>query len=446
MVSLCTPVREIDLFVTRPWSLVFRSDLAIDQQKRASASLLVLIVFELLLILATWPLWWGMNAFPKVPLLNVEVSCGNLPAVVLLATLVLLLWQSVRTRLKASFSVFLLCLSIGAAFWPVLIDQHRLQPWHWLFVLNLGWALLPQSADRLSLMRHTAVTVYVCSALSRMTPVPDESITGVIVGQLLNLAGLESKLAGSAITFRYLCHIATAGEFLIGVLLCLPKFRSKGCVAAVLMHASLLLALGPLGLNHHRGVLLWNVCFMFLIPSLFWGRDRSLEVVDDRRPMSTQLLKTAIWFFPLSGLIGFADNWPSWQLYSSRPETWVLFVHESDRSHIPVPLQSFVGEPSPLSHWCPVKLDRWSLAQTESPMYPEDRFQLAIIRAILGRCQQPVRSRIEISSPSSPYWWYRETSVIESERELWDASLPMSLNFTAREIRDLPLMQESVSM
>jgi hypothetical protein len=99
-----------------------------------------------------------------------------------------------------------------------------------------------------------------------------------------------------------------------------------------------------------------------------------------------------------------------------------------------------------LNHWCPVKLDRWSLAETESPMYPEDRFQLAIIRAILGRCQQPVRFRIEISSPSIPFWWHRETAVIQSEKELRDASVPMYLNVTASEIGDLPLLLEQVSM
>ena len=37
-----------------------------------------------------------------------------------------------------------------------------------------------------------------------------------------------------------------------------------------------------------------------------------------------------MWLFPLSGLFGIADNWPAWQLYSTRPETWTLRIKEAD--------------------------------------------------------------------------------------------------------------------
>jgi hypothetical protein len=188
-------------------------------------------------------------------------------------------------------------------------------------------------------------------------------------------------------------------------------------------------------LNHHTGVLLWNACFLFLVPTLFWGRD----VRESARPalpsMRQKIATACVWLFPVSGLFGIADNWPSWQLYSSRPETWILWIHESDRQQVPETLKSFLTDPAPLEEWSAVKLDRWSLAETSSPIYPEDRFQMAVIRDVLNQLPDDVSFRVEISEPVFPQWWRRRQREITTHQELGDERSQFILGSTARRAR-----------
>ena len=89
-----------------------------------------------------------------------------------------------------------------------------------------------------------------------------------------------------------------------------------------------------------------------------------------------------VWLFPLSGLFGIADNWPAWQLYSTRPETWTLRIKETDVHFLENHIQQHVSGPAPLDDWVVVRLDRWSLAETDSPLYPQGRFQKEVIHRV----------------------------------------------------------------
>jgi hypothetical protein len=283
-------------------------------------------------------------------------------------------------------------------------------------MLNLAWLLVLPRKDLLLAMRHTVAAVYVCSALSRISLTPEQGISGIIVRQLLELAG-QSGWERTPAQIANLCHLMTLGEFMTGLLLIFPRTQRWGCLGAILLHSSLLLALGPLGLNHHAGVLLWNLCFLCLVPILF-PLNQIVQANDQPYSRRQRIILAMVWLFPVSGLFGVADNWPSWQLYSSRPETWILSVHEADHKLLPDTVQSFIADPAPLSEWCVIKLDRWSLEQTKSPMYPEDRFQRAVIESLLAQVPESVRFRIDISEPEFPYWWKRRERQIDTREDL----------------------------
>lgn len=396
-------------------SLVHGNDLTNNSESRAVLAIKCLAVFEIILIVATLPLWWGATAFPQVPLV-VELP----PVIDQLATVCLMMACTVIVSLPVrDRSQFLTSARVTALVCSVMLvssNQHRLQSWHWLMMLNLAWLIVLPRTDLLLAMRHTVAAVYVCSALSRISLTPEQGISGIIVRQLLELVGQSGwEMADASIA--KLCHLMTLGEFLIGLLLVAPKTQRWGALGAILLHSSLLLALGPLGLNHHVGVLLWNLCFLCLVPILFPIRHAAENHDAAYAPRRTVVL-LATWLFPLSGLLGVADNWPSWQLYSSRPETWILSVHEADRKLLPDTVQSFIAEPAPLSEWCVIKLDRWSLEHTRSPMYPEDRFQRAVIESLLAQVPESVRFRIDISEPEFPCWWKRRERQIDTREDL----------------------------
>ena len=397
-------------------SLVHGNDLTNNSESRAVLALKCLATFEVILIIATLPLWWGTTAFPQVPLVvELPPVINQLATVCLMMACTVIVSLPVRDRSQLLTSAGLVALICSVIL--VSSNQHRLQSWHWQMMLNLAWLLILPRRDLLTAMRHTVAAVYVCSALSRISLVPEQGVSGIIVRQLLELAGQSGWQRESA-QIAGLCHVMTLGEFLTGFLLIFSRTQRWGCLGAILLHGSLLLALGPLGLNHHAGVLLWNLCFLCLVPILF-PLQKTMPQEDPQASLRRTIVVAATWLFPLSGLLGIADNWPSWQLYSSRPETWILSVHEADRKLLPDTVQSFIAEPAPLSDWCAIKLDRWSLEQTKSPMYPEDRFQRAIIRNLLARSKEPIRFQIDISEPEFPLWWKRWQRQINSRDELF---------------------------
>ena len=191
---------------------------------------------------------------------------------------------------------------------------------------------------------------------------------------------------------------------------------------AVLLHLILLLALGPLGLNQHSAVLLWNTSLLFVVPLCFVAKDVSLtHPADERTTISHRWLTFALfttWILPLSALIGIADNWTGWQVYSQRPERWTCLIHDADRPTLPDFLRKYTAAPPPFSDWTPIRLEQWSLDATQAPLYPEDRFQLAIIESVLSQLPADSRFRVEISEPARLFWWRRRSREAASLIEL----------------------------
>jgi hypothetical protein len=400
-------------------------------------ALSVFAIFEILLIGATWNLWWGGSDFPVCPVIipAVPVAIDRMILIAFLLNAFLIAVEPWICRPDSDHQLAVRARSFAALLWAscrfrqlftllfgtllAVENQHRLQPWHWLFLLML---MIQQTRDRqrcTQLMQHVIATIYVCSALSRIATDLTGDMTTLIIRQLLDFAGMTEPPGPTGEAWFRWCLII--GEGVTGLLLLLPRFRRFGLCAAMGMHIALLMALGPPGLNHHPGVLLWNLCMLVAVPILF-ARRRTSEVhrltrSDSQRSRGVRFAFAVIWLFPLSGLLGIADNWPSWQLYSSRPERIVMMIREDQRELIPNQLQPFIGRAEVFSEWVPVMLDRWSLQGTGSPVYPEDRFQLWVIGHLLQDAADEIQVRIVISEPEF-LWWRRRERTLKSREEL----------------------------
>ena len=113
-----------------------------------------------------------------------------------------------------------------------------------------------------------------------------------------------------------------------------------------------------------------------------------------------------------------ADNWPAWQLYSTRPESWTLQIRQQDLSKLPESARSHVTAPLPFEDSIYVKLDRWSLAETGSPMYPQSRFQREVIQQVLTEFSDADEFQIQISEPERLRWWRRLNRTLTTLEEL----------------------------
>ncbi|MCA9010831.1 MAG: hypothetical protein KDB01_13865 [Planctomycetaceae bacterium] len=389
--------------------------------RRFWTALRILAGFEIALILATWPLWWRNHSFPVIPLLqgfSLPVIADRIAVCILLVACLVVASSSERSY----WSTTAQRISLVAALILCVGNQQCLQAWHWLFILGLGTAFF-RAEDRLRLLRSILASVYVCSALSRMAPHPYQGISAAIVDQLIRMTRVGSPLAHKEAA-EFVCHALNLAELAVGLLLIRPASRRYGILAAMGLHLTLLFALGPFGLRHHTGVLIWNICFLCLIPVAFFGPVSASVSGRTGQPWFYRVATLFVWVFPLSGLIGIADNWPAWQLYSTRPELWTLQVHETDIKSLGPGILPYVSEPAPLDDWATVRLDRWSLDETGSPMYPEDRFQCAVISNIVERLPADTEFRIEISAPERWLWWRRVHRSVRTRAELHSQCRP----------------------
>lgn len=364
----------------------------------------ILAGFEFLLIAFTWPLWWRNSSFPAIPLFNslsLPIVADRIVVGILLAICILVAGSAGQRR----WDRIVRTAGLAAALMLCVSNQHRLQAWHWLFVLGLSVSLC-KSENRIPLLRSVLASIYVCSALSRMAPMAHQGMTAAIVDQLLWMIGIDSE-AVAGTKGEILCHGLNLGELGVGLLLLLPRWRRYGIVSAMLLHGTLLLALGPLGLGHHTAVLIWNVSFLCLIPVVFSGPVQDSPSMHTGQRWRFRAAILFVWLFPLSGLFGIADNWPAWQLYSTRPETWTLRIKETDVHFLENHIQQHVSGPAPLDDWVVVRLDRWSLAETDSPLYPQGRFQKEVIHRVLATLPGDAEFRVDISEPEPWFWWKR---------------------------------------
>jgi hypothetical protein len=150
-----------------------------------------------------------------------------------------------------------------------------------------------------------------------------------------------------------------------------------------------------------------------------------------RRRLATVIAGVVI-FAPLLEPWGLWDHWPSWRVYSARPATVAFFVNESRVADLPVNVQEFVGPPEPLGEWRPVSLDAWSFAELRCPVYPQERFRLAVALALTREYGLGEEVRVVVGLPPNRWTGEREMWELHGERAIAEASRRFVVNVEPR--------------
>ncbi|MFO0975078.1 MAG: hypothetical protein U0996_01705 [Planctomycetaceae bacterium] len=414
-------------------------------RERQVLIVITMAAFECALIGVTYRLWLGTTEFPAVSLPGWTIDAASRQALSICllgccgATILtgIRQWRALRrakttasennasTEGGPSFDGLSTAVRVtvgGAALFATLCaiaNQHCLQAWHWLFMIVMTFAATLRPSKFFPSLMLVLAGVYLCSGLSRITLSTQPNATEMIVQAIMKFC-LPANIAGDLQWIHRLAIVAACGEILAGVLLFSRRTQRMGLILACVMHLCLILALGPFGLKHHWGVILWNVCFLCLLPLVVVKPDMKQPV---RFPIADAWPGICVLTFSLSGLLSISDNWPSWQLYSSRPETWELWLDSSTAEQLPVPLKKYVASGTLTGDWVVLKLDRWALDATGAPIYPEDRFLCAVIVEVLAQLKDPVFA-VQIDEPEV-LWWKRRTreltsqEALDQERQRW---------------------------
>ena len=363
-------------------------------------------VATLILIGVTWKLWTGTSEFPQVPLLEPLISAPLFVDWIALAALVLstfwLLIRSVFTaagrpnlshntagRFGGQLAEYIFILAIIGLF---LLNQHRLQPWAWQFFLYAALAaVLRKPKDIIFSARWLTASIYFYSSISKFDYQFINGLGGRLAQTLTQTIGLDSVEGINVIAFAMPIF-----ELSIAAALLIPKTRKLGVVMAAVFHGSLIATLGPWGLNHHLGVLVWNFFFFLVTASLFWPTVTQQQTDEQtKRQLLPLIITVALVAYPI---LPREDHWLAWGLYSPNNSRCDLeVIQENDEGE-------FVFER--------FDLGGLSLRQLNVPLYPEARFQLGVAQAIKQQ-ENLRRSKIFIRSKSDRFTGERESTAVE---------------------------------
>lgn len=384
----------------------------------------LLAVGTLALIASTWPLWTPQTAFPEVPLLRVA---GRLHAVVdwlllfaLLTTQVCLLFARREHNKRVATSITAGCL-IGL----ICIDQHRLQPWAWQFILISLVLTVADGWTAQKAWRWIIIGIYIWSAWSKFDYGFTRQHGPFLLDGLLKSVGLKGGIQSWSTANRAFASIAIpCAEFLIAIGLAWPRTRRVAVFAAATMHLTLLMALGPWGHNHQPGVLLWNVFFLMQNALLFrhysavklanvtdvtGSPSRGTTIAGNR--FAWGVVATAM-LWPATESIGFCDHWPAWAVYAAKPERVTVSIDSNEQVLLSTNMERYIGNEIASDGWVPVRLDRWSLDAVRCPIYPQDRFQVGVALGLAAEFHLSTL-RITIEGPADRWSGKRSTKVYE---------------------------------
>jgi hypothetical protein len=380
----------------------------------------------LLLIMATWPLWTPGSPFPQIPWL---AAAGWLPpawdwlALAAIAAGAVLLFDP-RGRGTVSGAA-LMSLGLMAA---LVVDQQRLQPWAYEYLLVTAILALQPRAAGLRCCRWLIISIYAWSALSKLDAAYLATNGRDLLFGLLQSFGLQpggwrdGGLRSAPLLFPL-------GELAVAMTLAIPRFRRIGLVLSTVMHLLLLWVLGPFGLRHEPAVLIWNAAF---IPQN-WLLFRTAQVntdgtadsdVSPTRAVAARVITLIAVVAPLLEWFGWWDHWPAWGVYASRPAQIVMLVEETAIDRLPPSLQSHVGPPEPLTTWRPVLLDRWTLAELNCPLNAQQRYRLAVAAALGDQYRLDDSLRVRLRSSPDRWTGQRvesELTGVDSVRAACDA-------------------------
>ncbi len=367
----------------------------------------------LIMIGATWDLWTPHDLFPRIPLIS---GAAGLPDAVdwiallaMIGALVVVLLVPVRVRVNR----YALLLFAIAFLLSVLRDQQRIQTWSYEFAVMAVVLALAHERRAVTLLRCFVISIYAYSAISKLDHSFIVDQGNYLLEAILGTLGVSWSL-WSEKTRILATAVLPVGELLVAIALSIPKLRRIGFWGAVLMHTLLMLAVGPLGLDHYPGVFLWNTFFIVQDVLLFGKRSTAAEASSgeetaapmpapapprDRGTTFATVLTAIAIILPATEPFGGYDHWPSWGLYAMHHEKVNVYVRADRRREVAERIgEDVVDGPDMFTYdkWCRVKIERWSLDSLEAPIYPQERFQVGVALWLDQECDLDEGIRIVI--------------------------------------------------
>jgi hypothetical protein len=356
---------------------------ASDLSTRLTALRIVISTALLSGIALSFKLWFPTaRSFPRAPLL------GSLPQFIVPAVdyfLSSLLVVALVALISRKWPTASLIAAIILLVFLVLLDQHRLQPWVYQYLLLLTvlvWHVWLSRAARstllvLSILQLIVAMLYVWSGVQKL----NYSFSSEVLPQLLG--PLQNYWPFTLIPLSLLGLGIALIEIIVGGGLLTRRFRTPCIWLALIMHA------GILGLLIWQGknsvVWAWNAALMLITIILFWRSDNSVQSfarwqANKGSARVAQILVVVLIVMPILSFWGWWDQYLSGALYSGNTPVAVIGVDQETYEQLPEPAKRTVFKTKGGEQMLP--LFEWSMTELNVPPYPELRVYKQVTREI----------------------------------------------------------------
>lgn len=414
--------------------------------------------FLLALLAATYRLWLPAGSFPPVPLIDVPAVAAGAISAIALAAMCLALLAGLFRSTAIGWSTVAICLAT-----LFVLDQHRLQPWAYQsMIYALLFAALPAASAQRWMMVLT-ISIYLYSGLGKLDYQFAHSVgTTMLETAAAPLGGIPQQVSPSMRARAAL--MLPAVECLLGIGLIFAVSRRVAAIGVIAMHLGLIALLGPWGLDHSLGVLIWNGLLIVQAWWLFLRRPRAARgeqtadgmtsklgrasepdqsdpagSFEERRPGAAILpasrpgaaiprgrlgslvargLVVAAVLLPLGERRGYWDHWLSWALYSPHSSRVEIELHRSILDSLGPDMRAFLEPDQDRDGWRRLDLSRWSLQRLGAPIYPQARYQLGLARAIARDSRLEQGIRVIVRGPADRWSGERERQFAIGPAEL----------------------------
>lgn len=346
-------------------------------------------------------LWFpASRTFPRAPLV-VALPQNVAPTVEYL--LGGLLVAALAAAVFASRAAKYLLVAISSLVVLVLLDQTRLQPWVYQYLLLFAVTALDARRSRdvrrdalvLSAAQLVVASLYFWSGVQKL----NYTFGQEVLSQLL--APMQSRLPLTQAQLSALGVAVALAEIFTGVGLLVKKTRGLCVWVALIMHASVLALLVWQGRN--SVVWVWNVALAVMVVVLFRRSDVSVCQTFNARNAAaasvrvTQALAVACAVLPVLSFFGLWDMYLSGALYSGNTPVGVVRVDERVYERLSGVAKRQVFTTKGGEQVLP--LFEWAMAELNVPPYPETRVYKEVAREVCkledgeGRLELIVKER-----------------------------------------------------
>jgi len=255
---------------------------------------------------------------------------------------------------------------IATEFILCFFDQMRWQPWEYQYLLTFIFWLccLKNKRGFLELLRFLIAVTYIFSGLHKCSEV---FLSDIWDGIQLHLFGFSPRfITTNAVHYSGL--LIAVVEFSIGAGLLFAKNKKGFVYGCIIMHASILLLLGPIGLNFNSVVWPWNVAMPVLAYYLFYKNPATITV-DFFKPYRNKFVFFLLVILPTGNFFGLWNDYFSFNLYSGGVERIFICADETTRIPQLKPYESisYCGRSSTTTD-----INKWVFSELNVPLYPSE--------------------------------------------------------------------------